>query len=71
MYFQLNLLALLGFYGTDIRKVAEQLLEHNLYDFKGTDIHNETQIQQLLTKPILFSNKNKIVDLLQKNKIFF
>lgn len=71
VHFQLNLLALVGFYGTDIRKVAEQLLEHNLYDFTGTDIHNETQIQQLLTKPILFSNKNKIVDLLQKNKIFF
>lgn len=70
VYFQLNLLALVGYYGKEIQKMAEHLLEKELYDFTGTDIHNEEHIQQLLTKPIRLSHKNKMVDLLQKNNIF-
>jgi tyrosine-protein phosphatase YwqE len=70
VYFQLNLLTLVGHYGKDIKKIAEQLLEKELYDFTGTDIHNEGHIQKLLTKPIRLSNKNKMADLLQKNNLF-
>jgi tyrosine-protein phosphatase YwqE len=70
VYFQLNLLTLVGHYGKDIKKIAEQLLEKELYDFTGTDIHNEGHIQKLLTKPIRLSKKNKMTDLLQKNNLF-
>jgi protein-tyrosine phosphatase len=70
VYFQLNLLSLTGFYGNDIQKMAERLLENDMYDFTGTDIHNEHHIDELMTSPIPFSNKNKIADLLQKNTIF-
>lgn len=70
VYFQLNLLALVGYYGKDVKKIAERLLENGMYDFTGTDIHNEGHIQQFISNPIQFSNKNKIVDLLQKNNIF-
>lgn len=70
VYFQLNLLAPVGYYGNEIQKISEKLLENDLYDFTGTDIHNESHIQQLKTKPIISFNKNKIVDLLQKNNIF-
>lgn len=68
--FQLNLLALVGYYGKNIQKVAEQLLENGMYDFTGTDIHNDGHIRQLITRPIPFSNKNKIGDLLQTNHVF-
>lgn len=70
VYFQLNLLSLTGYYGKEIQKMAEKLLENDMYDFSGTDIHNEKQIDQLTKKPILFSKKNKIGDLLQKNTFF-
>ena len=70
VYFQLNLLALIGYYGKDVQKIAERLLENDLYDFTGTDIHNEGHIQQFISNPILLSKKNKIADLLQKNSIF-
>lgn len=70
VYFQLNLLALIGYYGKDVQKIAERLLENDLYDFTGTDIHNEGHIQQFISNPFLLSKKNKISDLLQKNGIF-
>ncbi|MFV5693005.1 tyrosine-protein phosphatase [Flavobacterium sp. LT1R49] len=70
VYFQLNLLSLTGYYGKEIQKIAETLLENDMYDFTGTDIHNEKHIDELIKKPILFSKKNKIGDLLQKNTVF-
>jgi protein-tyrosine phosphatase len=70
VYFQLNLLSLTGFYGKEVQKVAERLLENNLYDFTGTDIHRDLHIDELNRKPLQFSNTNKIADLLQKNTLF-
>ncbi|OYX83075.1 MAG: hypothetical protein B7Y83_12695 [Flavobacteriales bacterium 32-34-25] len=70
VYFQLNLLSLIGYYGKEIQAMAEVLLHNGLYDFTGTDIHNERQISQLATKPISFSKRNILGDLLQNNKIF-
>lgn len=70
VYFQLNLLSLTGFYGKEIQKMAVKLLDQDMYDFTGTDIHNDKHLDVLIKKPILFSNKNKIGDLLQKNTIF-
>lgn len=37
--FQLNLPALAGKYGDDVRKKASMLLEKGMYDFIGTDVH--------------------------------
>jgi len=70
VYFQLNLLSLTGYYGKEIQKISEQLLEEDLYDFTGTDIHNERHIEELRTKPLPFTNKNKIGDLLENNTFF-
>lgn len=69
VYFQLNLLSLTGEYGKEIKKIAEYLIEKDLYDFTGTDIHNLHHVNQFATKSI-YNNKNKIVDLLQMNAIF-
>jgi protein-tyrosine phosphatase len=38
--FQLNLLAVVGYYGDSIAKVAEQLLQKGMYDFVGSDVHH-------------------------------
>jgi tyrosine-protein phosphatase YwqE len=38
--FQVNLLSLAGHYGKDVKQMAEFLLEKDLIDFVGTDMHN-------------------------------
>ncbi|MFL9831951.1 CpsB/CapC family capsule biosynthesis tyrosine phosphatase [Flavobacterium sp. ST-87] len=42
--FQLNLLAVTGYYGEGITKIAEQLLQKGMYDFVGTDVHHDNHI---------------------------
>ena len=37
---QLNLLSLSGYYGKQVMKNAETLLEKGMYDMVGTDLHN-------------------------------
>jgi protein-tyrosine phosphatase len=68
--FQLDLLSLIGFYGKETQKMAERLLENDMYDFSGTDIHRERHIDELSINPIPFWNKNKVGDLLEKNSFF-
>jgi len=38
--FQLNLLSLLGYYGTPAKAMAEKLIENNMVDYVATDCHN-------------------------------
>jgi protein-tyrosine phosphatase len=42
--FQLNLLAVVGYYGEGVTKVAEQLLQKGMYDFVGSDVHHNKHI---------------------------
>ncbi len=39
LHFQLNTLSLLGYYGSDVKKLALELLDLSFYDFLGTDTH--------------------------------
>lgn len=41
--FQLNLLSLIGIYGRDVQKKAEQLLKYAMYDVVGSDLHTWAQ----------------------------
>jgi protein-tyrosine phosphatase len=42
--FQLNLLSVVGYYGAQIAKVAEQLLAKGMYNYVGSDVHHERHI---------------------------
>ncbi|MDP5199126.1 tyrosine-protein phosphatase [Flavobacterium sp. DG2-3] len=64
--FQLNLMSLTGYYGKRAQKMAECLIRNDLYDFTGTDIHTELQLDQFTDKRIHF-DRNKVENLLQKN----
>jgi len=68
--FQLNLLSLGGYYGTDVKKAALQLLENNLYDFLGSDVHNMTHIEALKTIKLKSSYKTKLLYLIHNNRTF-
>lgn len=61
MLFQLNLLSLSGYYGKEVHKKAISLLENNLIDFVGTDLHNLNHLNNL--KQVQISPK--IVQLVQ------
>ena len=54
--FQLNLLAVVGYYGPEIAKVAGQLLNKGMYDFAGTDVHHSNHIAS-------FSEKIKVKEI--------
>lgn len=69
VYFQLNLMSLIGNYGKAVQKNAKYLLNNDLYDFTGTDIHHQQHIDKLLSKKFR-CNKNKLKSLLLKNEIF-
>lgn len=44
---QLNALSLMGHYSTEVKKKASEWLTRGLYDFVGTDAHNEQQLLKL------------------------
>lgn len=44
---QLNILSLSGAYGPEVKKTAIKLLQHNLIDFLGTDMHHERHLSML------------------------
>ncbi|MFP2994611.1 CpsB/CapC family capsule biosynthesis tyrosine phosphatase [Spongiivirga sp. MCCC 1A20706] len=46
-FFQLNLLSLTDYYGSQVQDIAYKLLSDNLVDFTGTDAHNERHITKL------------------------
>lgn len=47
VYFQLNLMSLCGKYGPQARRAAIQLIEDEMIDFVGTDIHHKNQLPEL------------------------
>jgi protein-tyrosine phosphatase len=49
VYLQLNLLSLAGEYTLPVKKIAEKLIQMDMYDFAATDLHNSHQIDSLKT----------------------
>ena len=45
--FQVNLLSLADYYGSDVKSKALKLMENNLIDFVGSDVHNMQQLKSL------------------------
>ena len=44
---QVNLLSLTGYYGKTVAKAAKFILENNLVDFVGTDLHHFNHLKVL------------------------
>jgi len=44
---QCNLLSFTGYYGKDIRNMAHWMLDNDLIDFLGTDLHGMTHVQAI------------------------
>jgi len=65
--FQLNLLSLTPHYGKNVQKISSKLLEENMYDFVGTDVHHSKHIE-LLKEIGTEKTKKSISHLLRNNK---
>lgn len=47
MYFQINLLSLAGYYGKEVKRMAEWLIDRGIVDFIGTDIHRSEHVRAI------------------------
>jgi len=55
--FQLNLLSVCGYYGKEVKRAADYLLENSLYDLAATDLHHNRHLHGLsaaITSGFLF-----------------
>jgi protein-tyrosine phosphatase len=50
---QVNLLSLTGYYGKQVAKAAKYILDNNMADFVGTDMHHERHLSILQDKKAL------------------
>ena len=66
-YFQLNLLSLVGYYGDDILKISDKLLEKNIIDFVGSDIHSKRHV--IAFDKNISSNNIKLIENIIENNI--
>ena len=44
---QVNLLSLLGYYGKQVKLIADKLVKHKMVDLLGTDVHHEKHLEAL------------------------
>jgi len=54
--FQMNSIALTGYYGSGAKKVAEEMIENHLVDFIGSDMHHlkhAAALEDSLTTPLM------------------
>lgn len=47
IYFQINLPSLSGFYSPQVRKICENLIDNNMVDFAGSDLHDQVYLHNL------------------------
>lgn len=45
--FQINLLSLAGFYGNHVRDLAKEMMEKNMVEFIGSDLHNHKHLDSI------------------------
>lgn len=64
VYFQINILSLIGFYGEGSRRKAFEMIEKGWVEFLGTDMHNTLYAQALIDA----SHDKKVIKLLEKHK---
>jgi protein-tyrosine phosphatase len=67
--FQLNLLAVVGYYGESIAKICEQLLQKGMYDFVGSDVHHNNHIAAFEEK-VKWKDVTALEEVIKNNQFF-
>ncbi|OOV29281.1 histidinol phosphatase [Flavobacterium sp. LM5] len=68
-FFQLNLLATMGYYGGEISKVADKLLQKGMYDFVGSDVHHEKHLKAFHQK-LMIKETTGLKEVISNNQFF-
>jgi tyrosine-protein phosphatase YwqE len=63
------LLSIIGYYGIEVAKAAEQLLKKGMIDFVGSDIHHSNHINGF-SKKILLKDLSPVKDAIENNSFF-
>lgn len=71
VYFQLNLLSIAGHYGPEVYNKSLKLLEENLIDFVGTDVHNANHFKSLKKARVPKKVLEQIKKLVDQNNYHF
>lgn len=66
--FQMNLLSLMGGYGPDVARAGEMLIENNLIEWLGTDMHHANHMENLKNYQVKESIAEKMHNLNLFNK---
>ena len=67
--FQLNLLAVVGYYGVAISKIADQLLQKGMYDYVGSDVHHDNHVAAFKQK-INLKDATPLKEVIANNQFF-
>lgn len=67
--FQLNLLAVVEYYGSKIAKATDDLLKKGMYDFCGTDVHHKNHIKAFDLK-LKIENIDPLKEIINNNQFF-
>jgi tyrosine-protein phosphatase YwqE len=67
--FQLNLLAVVGYYGANVTVAAETILKKGMYDFVGTDVHHQNHLKGL-SQRIKTKGIENLKEAFSNNQIF-
>ena len=67
--FQLNLLAIVGYYGAEITKIAEQLLQKGLYNYVGSDVHHDNHVASFNLK-VKIKDTTPLKEIIANNQFF-
>lgn len=67
--FQLNLLSVVGYYGYNITKAAEKLLQKGMYDYVGSDVHHDNHITAFDQK-VKLKDIDPLKEIIRNNEFF-
>jgi protein-tyrosine phosphatase len=67
--FQLNLLAVVGYYGESIANAAKELLQKGMYDFVGSDVHHSKHIAAFGDK-VKWKDLSPLKEVIKNNQFF-
>ena len=67
---QLNLLSAIGYYGKDALQRTDYLLENNMFEFVGSDLHKVHQIN-LFKERLKIKNTDKLIKIMENNNKFY
>lgn len=70
-YFQLNILSLIGHYGSNIQEAALMLLDNDMFDFIGSDTHQLRHLEKLSAAKISEKRFHKLKPLIENTKETF